>query len=156
MPIHYRFFALSWKAPQEVDSDYRENLRRKYTKELQLLLHSLPSRFHQITQKCLDSMSAIMSLPMVLLHQDFNDCNIMVDETSCHLTGVIDWAEAEIGPFGQNLYILCRLLRVHSISRLGGGDMKLTAFYTAPSGAPSETKWETYLQKRWRQSRVRM
>ena len=47
-----------------------------------------------------------MSLPMVLLHQDFSDCNIMVDETSCHLTGVIDWAEAEIGPFGQNLHSL--------------------------------------------------
>ena len=99
----YSFFALSWKAPQEVDADHRENLRQRYTNDLQLLLRSLPSRFHQTTQKCLDSMKAIMSLPMVLLHHDFYGCNIMVDETSCHLTGVIDWAEAEIGPFGQNL-----------------------------------------------------
>ena len=30
----------------------------------------------------------------------------MVDKTSCHLTGVIDWAEAEVGPFGQNLHTL--------------------------------------------------
>jgi len=40
---------------------------------------------------------------MVLLHRDFSACNIMVDRISCHLTGIIDWAEAEICPFGQNL-----------------------------------------------------
>lgn len=101
-----RFFALSWKAPQEVDSDYRENLCRTYTKDLQLLLHCLPPRFHQFIRKCIDSMEAILSLPMVLLHRDFSTCNIMVDGTSCHLTGVIDWAEAEICPFGQNLHSL--------------------------------------------------
>lgn len=43
---------------------------------------------------------------MVLVHEDFGTCNIMVDSTACHLVGVIDWAEAEIGPFGMNLYSL--------------------------------------------------
>lgn len=28
----------------------------------------------------------------------------MVDSVSCSLVGVIDWAEAEIGPFGLNLH----------------------------------------------------
>lgn len=106
MLIDSSFFALSWKVPQEVDSGYRENLRRTYTKELRLLLDSLPPRFHQFIQKCLGSIEAISSLPMVLLHRDFGTCNIIVDETSCHLTGVIDWAEAEICPFGQNLHSL--------------------------------------------------
>ena len=59
-----------------------------------------------IVQTCLDAMDAIFSLPMVLLHRDFGSCNIMVDERSCHLTGVIDWAEAEICPFGLNLHSL--------------------------------------------------
>jgi hypothetical protein len=77
--INYSFFALSWKAPQEVDLEYRENLRRTYSKDLQLLLHYLPPRFHQIIQKCLSSMEAILSLPMVLLHRDFGTCNITVD-----------------------------------------------------------------------------
>lgn len=102
----YSFFALSWKAPQEVDSTYRENLRQTYTTDLQLLLRSLPSRFHRIIQKCLGSMEAVISLPMVLLHRDFGASNIMVDNISCYLTGVIDWAEAEICPFGQNLHSL--------------------------------------------------
>lgn len=43
---------------------------------------------------------------MVLLHQDFRATNIIVNSTSNHLIGVIDWAEAEIGPFGLNLYYL--------------------------------------------------
>ena len=40
---------------------------------------------------------------MVLEHQDLFSCNIMVDESTCHLVSVIDWAEAEICPFGFNL-----------------------------------------------------
>lgn len=46
--IDYSFFAFSWKAPREVDSDYREKLRRTYTKELQLLLYSLLPCFYHI------------------------------------------------------------------------------------------------------------
>ena len=38
----------------------------------------------------------------------------MVEEESCHLVGVIDWAEAEIGPFGKNLHSLQGLMsRLH-------------------------------------------
>lgn len=51
-------------------------------------------------------MDGILSLPMVLLHQDFGSSNIIVDEATCHLVGVIDWAEAEVCPFGLNLYSL--------------------------------------------------
>ncbi|OBT62627.1 hypothetical protein VE03_08501 [Pseudogymnoascus sp. 23342-1-I1] len=101
-----RFFALSWKSPQVIDLSYRNRLSQTYTSELQLLLTALPVRFHAVIQICIDSVDAIISLPMVLLHQDLGDCNIMVDETTCHLVGVIDWAEAEIGPFGLNLSAL--------------------------------------------------
>lgn len=51
-------------------------------------------------------MEAVLSLPMVLLHRDFGASNIMVEGRSCRLTGIIDWAEAEICPFGQNLHSL--------------------------------------------------
>ncbi|KAG8411411.1 hypothetical protein J3458_015471 [Metarhizium acridum] len=71
-----------------------------------MLLEALPVRLHHIIQKCVNSLDAILSLPMVLLHKDFSSCNIVVDEATCHLTGVIDWAEADIGPFGMNLYTL--------------------------------------------------
>ncbi|KAL9125885.1 MAG: hypothetical protein Q9217_004972 [Psora testacea] len=102
-----RFFAVSWKAPQSIDQSYAEELRQKYTKDLKLLLYHLPSRFHPIIRKSLDSMSSIFSrLPFVLSHADFSSCNIMVHQFSGRLTGIIDWAEATICPFGQNLYTL--------------------------------------------------
>ncbi|KAL7959373.1 hypothetical protein V8C34DRAFT_323048 [Trichoderma compactum] len=101
-----RFFAISWKTPRKVDSEYRDQLGQTYTKELRRLLSALPNRFHAIIEQCIRSMGDVMSLPMVLLHRDFGTCNIMVDATSCHLVGVIDWAEAEICPFGLNLETL--------------------------------------------------
>lgn len=55
---------------------------------------------------CLASIDDIMSLPMVLSHKDFGACNLLVEETSCHLKGVIDWAEAVVCPFGLNLHSL--------------------------------------------------
>lgn len=88
--IRSRFFALSWKSPQKVGSDFLAGLRQTYVGDLQLLLRHLPPRFHRIIQNCLDSMEAILSLPIVLLHRDFSTMNIMVDKTTCHLTGVID------------------------------------------------------------------
>lgn len=47
---------------------------------------------------------------MVLLHNDFGSFNMLVDEKSCNLLGVIDWGEAEIAPFGINLYAHDRLI----------------------------------------------
>ncbi|KAI0810104.1 hypothetical protein GGR55DRAFT_689273 [Xylaria sp. FL0064] len=98
------FMALSWKSPQPVSPEYRDNLERIYVKDLLLLRATLPARFQHTIQVCLDSINDIMSLPMVLLHQDFGSPNILVDETTCHLVGIIDWAEARVCPFGLNLY----------------------------------------------------
>ncbi|KAJ2891206.1 hypothetical protein MKZ38_000733 [Zalerion maritima] len=105
-----RFLALAWKTPQDIDQASLDGLCHRYEKELRLLLTSLPDRFHPIIQKSLDPMLVISSLPVVLLHKDFGTCNIMVDSGSCHLVGVIDWAEAEIGPFGLNMHSLQPLM----------------------------------------------
>ncbi|KAI0418735.1 hypothetical protein F5X98DRAFT_108991 [Xylaria grammica] len=99
-----RFFALSWKHPQAVSPVYLDAFRSKCERELRQLLGSLPARFHPIIEWSLDSIPAIFSLPLVLLHEDFGDCNMIVDNASSHLVGVIDWAEAQIRPFGLNLY----------------------------------------------------
>ncbi|KAF2969721.1 hypothetical protein GQX73_g3865 [Xylaria multiplex] len=104
------FMALSWENPQPVSLEYRSNLRHTYVRDLLLLWSALPPRFQPITQTCVDSIDDIMSLPMVLLHQDLGSCNIMVEEATCHLVGVIDWAEAEVNPFGFNLYSIQSLM----------------------------------------------
>ncbi|KAH8433854.1 uncharacterized protein LDX57_011491 [Aspergillus melleus] len=109
-----KFFALLWKSPQHVDRTYRDNLYHRYQEELDSLLVSLPYRFHPLIQESLNLLPTIFSLPMVLLHRDFGVCNIFVNETSCNLVGVVDWTEAEIAPFGLNLYSHQRLIsKIH-------------------------------------------
>ncbi|KAK3683017.1 hypothetical protein B0T22DRAFT_298107 [Podospora appendiculata] len=105
-----RFFAIAWKAPQAVDQDYLDRMAETFEKELQILLVALPDRFHPIIRATLAALPSIYSLPTVLLHKDFGDCNIMVEDETCNLVGVIDWAEAEIGPFGTNLHSLQDLM----------------------------------------------
>ncbi|KAK3298466.1 uncharacterized protein B0H64DRAFT_75799 [Chaetomium fimeti] len=105
-----RFFAIAWKAPQAVEQDYLDHMAETFEKELQILLVALPDRFHPIIRATLAALPSICSLPTVLLHKDFGDCNIMVEDETCRLVGVIDWAEAEIGPFGTNLHSLQDLM----------------------------------------------
>ena len=92
--------ALSLNAPQEISAEYRATLRQTYHNDNLLMLRSsLPGHFNPMVKRCLDQIDSVFLIPMVLLHRDFGMSNILVDE-SCHLTGVIDWAEAEICPFG--------------------------------------------------------
>jgi hypothetical protein len=79
---------------------------QRYESDLRQLLAVLPSRFRPVIQQSIDSLPTIFSLPMVLVHKDFGVNNVMVDADDNHLVGVIDWAEAEIGPFGTNLHSL--------------------------------------------------
>ncbi|KAJ5735594.1 uncharacterized protein N7483_000719 [Penicillium malachiteum] len=100
------FLGLAWKHPQPISSSDREAKLQRYEKDLRQLLVALPSRFQPIIQQSIDTLPAIFALPMVLIHKDFGVHNVMVDEKYNHLVGVIDWAEAEIGPFGTNFHSL--------------------------------------------------
>ncbi|KAK4865246.1 hypothetical protein LT330_001869 [Penicillium expansum] len=110
--------SLTWKTSLNVDASFRENLYQRYDEDLRLLLAALPNRFHAIIQQSIDTLPAIFSLPMVLLHKDFGMRNVMVDADNNHLIGIIDWAEAEIGPFGTNLHCLQQFMSKY---RLGVG-----------------------------------
>ncbi|EXJ82211.1 hypothetical protein A1O3_06024 [Capronia epimyces CBS 606.96] len=101
-----RFLAASWKKPQAVEPAYREEMKQTHLKELRLLQEALPTRFQKVIEHCIESLDAIFSLPMVFLHPDLRINNLIVHEETCRLTGVIDWAEADIYPFGMNLHCL--------------------------------------------------
>lgn len=81
-------------------------MQRRFEGDLQLLLLALPKHFKPLLQHCLEALPSIISLPMVLLHNDPGRPNILVDATTCDLTGVIDRAEAGVGPFGPNMYLI--------------------------------------------------
>ncbi len=117
---------------------FKVQLGETYKKELQLLLVSLPDRFRPVVQATLDSLPDILALPMVLVHKDLGDCNIMVHQESCHLVGVIDWAEAEIAPFGTNLHSLQGLM---SMLHLKKGWIRYDDYDTLVAAF-----WETFPQ----------
>ncbi|KAK7994517.1 hypothetical protein PG991_016105 [Apiospora marii] len=49
-------------------------------------------------------------LPFVLNHGDLSESNILVNKDNGRITGIIDWAEAEVSPFGLSLWGLESLL----------------------------------------------
>ena len=54
--------------------------------------------------------ASLADYPAVLTHGDLIPSNILVDDETWHITGLVDWAEAEILPFGTCLYGLEHLL----------------------------------------------
>lgn len=78
--------------------------RQSIETDLNLLALTLPSRFSQPVLDLVGSLDpTFKTLPTVLTHVDFFEMNILVDDSSGHLTGVIDWAEADVLPFGFGL-----------------------------------------------------
>lgn len=69
------------------------------------LSSSLPSQFAEVIEKIVQSSNEIFQqVPWVLTHGDLSNMNILVEPDSGHLTGVVDWAEASIQPFGMGLW----------------------------------------------------
>ncbi|KAK8076295.1 hypothetical protein PG994_003567 [Apiospora phragmitis] len=52
--------------------------------------------------------------PQVLSHMDLSETNVLVDEESFDISGVIDWSQASVQPFGFELWALRRMLGVMS------------------------------------------
>lgn len=99
--IDFRFYAASWKNAQ---SPAREKYHFYHTKLMQLS-SALPSRFTRVIEKTNQSLNEIIyNVPWVLTHSDLSNMNILVDPDSGHLTGVVDWADAGIEPFGTALW----------------------------------------------------
>ncbi|KAG9234269.1 hypothetical protein BJ875DRAFT_19580 [Amylocarpus encephaloides] len=75
-------------------------------------LHArLPPRFRSKTRFLLATLPLITgALPWVLTHGDLLPGNIMLSPTSGRLTGLVDWAESEVLPFGMSFYGLEELL----------------------------------------------
>ena len=71
---------------------------------LQRLTQELPHRFRSRARSASKQIGKVDALPWVLTHGDVVPSNIMVEPTTCRLTGFVDWAEAEVLPFGLCLY----------------------------------------------------
>ncbi|KAK8917397.1 hypothetical protein H634G_09028 [Metarhizium anisopliae BRIP 53293] len=107
-----RFFAQSWNNRQTTTPDIVQATHNDYRQKLQLLSEALPSRFTQNLQKAIAGLELLFTpeYPWVLGHGDLSALNIMTEPSTGHITGIIDWAEAQILPFGMNLWGLENVL----------------------------------------------
>ncbi|TKA67342.1 hypothetical protein B0A49_08756 [Cryomyces minteri] len=110
------FLALGWKEGSAAQaSDISRSCTGKVgsciaakLSKLSMELPSLSLR-HRARRAMLD-LHKLKYLPVVLSHGDVVPSNIMVDEATGRLRGLVDWAEAEYLPFGFCLYGLDHLL----------------------------------------------
>ncbi|GAM86560.1 hypothetical protein ANO11243_045740 [Dothideomycetidae sp. 11243] len=133
------FHALSWNQCVAPDLARRSRLAETYNRDLRRLLDGLPIRFQPIILKCIASLDDILSLPTVLSHQDLGVFNLLVNEHTGCLLGVIDWAEADFLPFGLNLYML---MWITAHLTLEHGWVRHTDY-----GHLEETFWHTFRQE---------
>ncbi len=68
----------------------------------------LTPRFVPVLAKVMGHLPALVSgaFRLALTHGDLNELNILVDPCSGRITGVIDWTDAGVQPFGLTLYAL--------------------------------------------------
>ena len=77
---------------------------------LRKLSAQLPARFQPSVTSVRAQLPRMAAAPWVLTHGDIMPSNIMLDAATGHLTGLVDWAEAEPLPFGMCLYGLDEIL----------------------------------------------
>ncbi|KAI4686686.1 hypothetical protein J4E81_008346 [Alternaria sp. BMP 2799] len=83
---------------------------------LKRLASELPDAY--LRERARETMRAIQRMedyPVVLNHGDLIPSNILVDQNTWEITGLVDWAEAEYLPFGTCLYGLEHLLGTISL-----------------------------------------
>ncbi|KAJ4315798.1 hypothetical protein N0V84_008202 [Fusarium piperis] len=101
-----RFFAQSWNNAQCLNPDDVAPLLAEFDSKFDLLARSLPSRFASNLDKIRKDLPSLFSgaLPFVLSHGDLCEMNILINSETGNITGIVDWAEARILPFGLSLW----------------------------------------------------
>ncbi|PQE13456.1 kinase-like domain protein [Rutstroemia sp. NJR-2017a WRK4] len=106
------FFAQSWTNEQEVPEHIVRELRRDREHKLDVLINHMPSRFTGLLKMLREEMTSLFvsPYPLVLTHDDPCKMNILIDPDTGRITGIIDWADPSIEPFGFALWGLENLL----------------------------------------------
>lgn len=89
---------------QAICSEYQSRFKR--------LSRNLPLRFQESLEEVQAALPSLFAseYPLALNHGDLSEMNILVDPSTGHITGVIDWAEAKVSPFGISLWGLENVL----------------------------------------------
>ncbi|KAK1992431.1 hypothetical protein LX36DRAFT_644767 [Colletotrichum falcatum] len=113
-----RFFASAWvnKSLSHQTSNHRQKLFAHYSSILDQLSQSLPERFQQKLREVHATLPLLFrpQYIMTINHDDLFEMNIHVIEKTGQITGIVDWADAKIAPFGTSLWGLETLLGVRA------------------------------------------
>jgi len=98
-----RFFASAWINRLTVEAP--SGLQAEYEAILETLFHELPDSLRPTINKVRENLSLLFrpDFPMVLQHDDLEENNFHVEEATGHITGVVDWANAKVAPYGISL-----------------------------------------------------
>ncbi|KAK7686443.1 hypothetical protein QCA50_010667 [Cerrena zonata] len=101
-----RFFASAWhNTPAQMTCPSRESLSADYSSQLSQFSQGLPSRFRPTLEYLISRLPSLFAddWPLVPNHTDLLENNIHVDPDTGRITGICDWKDAEISPFGMSL-----------------------------------------------------
>jgi Ser/Thr protein kinase RdoA (MazF antagonist) len=84
-----------------------------YKSSLEKLSAALPVRFQHTIQVVYSHLESILNLPLVLTHNDLSCGNILVEPSTGHITGIVDWADAIVQPFGLVLWGVYGVIGFH-------------------------------------------
>lgn len=103
--IPVRYFARCWSKPQYVTTEARAESLERIQRRLALLIGSSSVLGTSAVSELDHSLPTLFAweYPQVLTHGDFSRTNILVDEDTYEITGIIDWSLAAILPFGMEL-----------------------------------------------------
>ncbi|KAI9148142.1 hypothetical protein HJFPF1_11966 [Paramyrothecium foliicola] len=106
------FYATSWKAQQELDSEVVDAMRLDYEARIDILSRVLPSRHQQNLDDVLDGLELLFddTYPMVLNHGNVSELNMIVDPSTGGINGIVGWTAAHVSPFGMSLWTLENIL----------------------------------------------
>ncbi|KAF1954134.1 hypothetical protein CC80DRAFT_493979 [Byssothecium circinans] len=108
-----KFFAAAWhNTPSPMATPDRDEKYTSYKADLVQLHQGLPERFHKMLDRLLQALPTLFvdDWPMVPNHTDLLENNIHVDPKTGHITGICDWKDATVSPFGTSLEGLESLL----------------------------------------------
>jgi hypothetical protein len=111
-----RFFASAWINRPAVKQP--SGLLDEYSRVLDQISQGLPERFQPKLDEVRQGLLLLFrpDYPVVVQHDDLLENNIHVDEATGHITGIVDWADAMIAPFGVSLGGLETVLGVQTSS----------------------------------------
>jgi hypothetical protein len=98
-----RFFASAWINRPTVEAP--SGLQAEYEAILDTLFFEMPDSLRPTIKEVRQNLSLIFrpDFPMVLQHDDFLENNFHVEEATGHVTGIVDWANAKVAPYGISL-----------------------------------------------------